>query len=470
VGDRRFVDSATFKEKALAHETQGFNVYKQYVLEQAEPEESEERAIIFTISTGVVDRDNDTINPTGWKLDNYLKNPVVLWAHDYDGLPVARALAVWVEGGRLKSRAQFTPRDLYPFGYMVYQLYREGYLRAVSVGFNPLKWQFNEERKFGVDFMEQELLEYSCVPVPANPEALVEARARGIDLAPLKEWAERVLDEWHQERGIWLPRKDVERVFVLLNGGRTFTAVGAVNTGPMQQKGAISYGRAHPDGTPLAPEDEEWDGPAEVAAAEVEDLKVMCAWVDSEKPDIKGSYKLPHHKARGEHACVWRGVAAAMAALLGARGGVDIPDEDRRGVFNHLARHYEEFGKEPPEFKAYRTDDPVELVALIYRCYGIDGDAVARSGRVLSRANEERIRKAVELLQEVLAQLEQEPEQDVAGSSHTAEPEELYVLRLADEETGNEAGLKLNIDAETLKELVRSVVGESIRSITGRVD
>ena len=39
-----------------------------------------------------------------------------------------------------------------------------------------------------------------------------------------------------------------------------------------------------------------------------------------------------------------------MAALFGARGGVDIPSADRRPVYNHLAKHYKEFGKEPPEF------------------------------------------------------------------------------------------------------------------------
>jgi glutamine synthetase type III len=41
-----------------------------------------------------------------------------------------------------------------------------------------------------------------------------------------------------------------------------------------------------------------------------------------------------------------------MATLLGARGGVDIPAEDRRNVYEHLARHYREFDEEPPEYHA----------------------------------------------------------------------------------------------------------------------
>ena len=41
-----------------------------------------------------------------------------------------------------------------------------------------------------------------------------------------------------------------------------------------------------------------------------------------------------------------------MTVVNGARGGVDIPDRDRRKVYDHLARHYGEFDEEPPEYKA----------------------------------------------------------------------------------------------------------------------
>jgi len=99
--------------------------------------------------------------------------------------------------------------------------------------------------------------------------------------------------------------------------------------------------------TPKAPEDMEWN--FREADYNVEQLRRACAWYDAEKPDVKASYKRPHHLAVGR--VVWRGVAAAMAALMGARGGVDIPAEDRRGVYNHLAKHYAQFNREPPEFR-----------------------------------------------------------------------------------------------------------------------
>lgn len=138
----------------------------------------DDRTVNFTISTGAVDRDMDTIDPAGWDLRAYKKNPVVLWAHDYSGLPIGRA-TVTQSRDRLTAVAEF---PTHPFADTVFQMVKEGFLNATSVGFRPTKFAFNEDRK-GVDFLQQELLEFSVVPVPANPEALVEASIKGLDPA-----------------------------------------------------------------------------------------------------------------------------------------------------------------------------------------------------------------------------------------------------------------------------------------------
>ena len=65
--------------------------------------------------------------------------------------------------------------------------------------------------------------------------------------------------------------------------------------------------------------------------------------------DSFGSYKLPHHDIINNNiVTVWRGVAAAMGVLLGARGGVDA--SNKKGIYNHLVKHYRQYDKEPPKF------------------------------------------------------------------------------------------------------------------------
>jgi HK97 family phage prohead protease len=154
------------------------------------------REIAFTLSTASVDRSGDVIDQAGWQLDGYRRNPVVLWAHDPRQLPIGRAVEVGVEDGRLRAVAEFVTADLNPQGERVFRMLREGWLGAVSVGFIPLAWDWaeGEDRAGGIDFKRQELTEFSVVPVPANPDTLVETRAlAGEGEDPIAGWARDVL-------------------------------------------------------------------------------------------------------------------------------------------------------------------------------------------------------------------------------------------------------------------------------------
>ncbi len=143
------------------------------------------RVLEFIASTEDKDRQGDIIRASGWKLDNYLKNPVFQWAHDYSQPPIGKAVKVWVQGKKLMTQVEFADRDTYEFADTIYRLYKGGFLKAVSVGLTPKNW----EGKSGDDdspkwsgnvFIEQELLEVSGCPVPANPEALATAKAKRI--------------------------------------------------------------------------------------------------------------------------------------------------------------------------------------------------------------------------------------------------------------------------------------------------
>ena len=135
-------------------------------------------ALTFVASTGTVDRHGDTVAPEGWRLDAYRENPVVLWAHDYRRPAIGRAQSVWRDGGALLARLEFAPTEL---GREVEGLYRQGYQQGVSVGFRPLRFEERRDARtgafLGIRFLEQELLEISAVPVPANRGALLERRS-----------------------------------------------------------------------------------------------------------------------------------------------------------------------------------------------------------------------------------------------------------------------------------------------------
>jgi len=177
---------------------------------RADGEGEDSRVRRFVIATGDVARDNHTIDANGWKLENFSKGGSVLWAHNLwqDLPPIAKPVRTWLEGDKLMSDAQFTTREEHALGDTVLRLYDGGYLRGASVRWRPVRWSINEARG-GVDFHEQELLEWSATPVPADPGALIQARSADIDIAPLIEIFERALSggELHDVR-----REDLEQL------------------------------------------------------------------------------------------------------------------------------------------------------------------------------------------------------------------------------------------------------------------
>ena len=137
------------------------------------PEERAAAPVTFVLSTDEVDRHGDVVCADGWRLDAYRENPVLLWAHDYRHPAIGRALSVWAEPHRLLAKMEFAPSA---FAQEVAALYAAGFQWGVSVGFRPIRWEERRDSRTGVcaglRYLEQELLEVSAVPVPANRSAL----------------------------------------------------------------------------------------------------------------------------------------------------------------------------------------------------------------------------------------------------------------------------------------------------------
>lgn len=180
---------------------------KPYVPEDIKQQGGKEsRKFRFTISTGAVDRDGDTINPKGFDLKSFRKNPVVLFGHDGSRPPIGRASDIRVEDNAVKATVEFMDNDIDTSGFsdMIFRMVRAGFLKATSVGFLPKDFEFSEDPTRnaglfpGIDFNKQELLEFSIVPVPSNPEALIDARAKGIDTKVLHDYYNDILDNWSE--------------------------------------------------------------------------------------------------------------------------------------------------------------------------------------------------------------------------------------------------------------------------------
>jgi HK97 family phage prohead protease len=178
---RKLIDQQAFHQAARHGRAAGAGVTRQAVVLRAPDDGS--RVVRFVLSDGSVDRMGDTIDPAGWDLTAYKRNPVVLFGHDASKPPIGRMRSVWSDGARLLGDVEFAPPEVYDFADTIYRLTTAGYLHAGSVGFLPTEYSFVEndpDRGYGIDFKRQELLEFSICPVPANSNALVDAKAKGI--------------------------------------------------------------------------------------------------------------------------------------------------------------------------------------------------------------------------------------------------------------------------------------------------
>jgi HK97 family phage major capsid protein/HK97 family phage prohead protease len=131
----------------------------------------------FVMSDGSVDRMGDVIDPDGWRLDAFQRNPVALFGHD-PSFPIGRWHDVGVRRGQLTGRLELM-EAVSDRLREIHTALKAGVLRAVSVGFHSDSFE-PLGKSGGIRFTEAELVECSLVAVPANPNALAIAKALGI--------------------------------------------------------------------------------------------------------------------------------------------------------------------------------------------------------------------------------------------------------------------------------------------------
>jgi len=255
-------------------------------------------------SASVEDLDGEVITEEALKqaAQDLIKEPYnkVFLNHETRDIPIGKIVDAKVVNGKLWVKLMLN--KAHPMFETVYKSLKDRFLDAFSIGFIPIERKGNRITKL-------KIIEISLVGVPANPQALVE---------DVYEKNAKLVDDFETKGYVpnhpWKYGKDDKSSW---------------------KKPTLS------DFT-----DKSWE---ELSDSEKRSIVGHYAWSPKPIPDKFTDLKLPHHDPK-THAVVWNGVRAAMAALFGARGGVDIPSADRRPVYNHLAKHYKEFGKEPPEF------------------------------------------------------------------------------------------------------------------------
>ena len=164
------------------------------------------RSVITTIDP---DRAGDVVVPTGLKnLDDFMTNPVVLWAHDRVRVPPVGACE-WIDIQPRRIVAETRFAQGVPFAEDLFRLYEQNVLRGWSIGFVP-RTARRIPRPDGASALyvsEWDLLESSAVPIPENPGALTVALQKGLirDVA-LRDWLRDAPDD---RGGRWFRAFDV---------------------------------------------------------------------------------------------------------------------------------------------------------------------------------------------------------------------------------------------------------------------
>lgn len=277
----------------------------------------------YAATFGNVDRGGDVILPGAFKSDvsRFLNDGVIAWQHDWTQ-PIGRPLELAETPDGLWVKAQLVPTSL---GTDVWQLMKAGVCKSLSIGYvasevasiSPeeadrllagtdtlTEFEKAEVRRRGLRALKKiQLYDISPVTVPMNPEArvLLLKRARNTEDLPLAD-RDRAWDSTEAEARVrrWANAEDA----------------------PNERYAQAFF------------------------------------YVEDGAEDTFGAYKLQFADViDGELTAVPRGIFAVAAALQGARGGVDIPEEDVARIKAYVEEWYsrmsDEFGEEltPPWMK-----------------------------------------------------------------------------------------------------------------------
>lgn len=239
---------------------------------------------------------------------------------------VGRIDRIWRDGSQIMGEGVLNMES--EDGQRVYQMIRDQFLRGVSIDADSIsdadiEFVWPENDTIGEDDDDPLAMLF------AQPEKVIfhAGRIRAATLVDIPAFAEAYV-ELTDESG------------AVVAGGKRF------------QFGAVA---THDTATT----DESWDGPANESRLPspltVEQARAAYAWIDSDRIEDgelpKDAARFIHHQVSVDGrpgAANLTACSTGIGVLNGGRGGTTIPDADRQGVYDHLARHLRDADHEPP--------------------------------------------------------------------------------------------------------------------------
>lgn len=176
---KKYINIKKFKDLSDTEKESGdYLVSKDFKIDASE----NDLTATFIITTGNPDTDNDIINPDGLDVSVYMNNPVVLWQHNRDLPPVGKCISINKINNGWVASVQFMPKEIDPESFRIFQMVKNGFLNAVSIGFIPKDLEPNNLN--GYNISKSILYEFSIVTVPANSECLI-VPEKSLDDTPL---------------------------------------------------------------------------------------------------------------------------------------------------------------------------------------------------------------------------------------------------------------------------------------------
>ena len=95
--------------------------------------DAEKKTIQAYVSTYEWDRTEERFIRGAWDLENFKKNPVVLWGHNMHEVPIGKNIELLEDDKGLLATTQFDDKS--EKAMAIFSLYERGFLNAFSVGF-----------------------------------------------------------------------------------------------------------------------------------------------------------------------------------------------------------------------------------------------------------------------------------------------------------------------------------------------